>query len=908
VGSNWRMRLLALFRRDRIESEFDEELQYHLEREAERNSRRGMSRDDARAAAHRAIGNLGLIKDAARESWTWRWWGELWHDLGYAARTLRRAPAFTVVAVVSLGLAIGANTAIFGVLHAVLLDRVAVPNAEQLVAFWPEVGGARFPVSYAGLRTLAQPPGISRVEAFRAEQVVVTSLGARDYVWADLVSEGFFNMLGVRPMLGRAIGADDERTAAPVVLLSWEYWRRALAADSAVLGRTIAVNDAPFTIVGVMPRSYRGVYFGQAFSLAIPLAAAAAAGLPDVNSVPVHALMGRLLPGATAERAGAAVDLAFQHCCSVSQFPFMGRMTAASEPRGGNATSALHIRIEDASRGLRWATDLRGQYRRTLIGLMAGVLVLLLIACTNVGGLLLARAAARRREFAIRMSLGASPTRLVRQLLTESLQLALLGTMLGLALAYAMTVEISNNLPPVANAMTELIVLRPSGALLAVTVVTMVACTVVAGVFPAIRASRAGLITDSKESRGVVSSLRRWTADQALVVSQVALALVLVSGAILLAVTLRNLKGLDGGYKTTHVLLARIDTRHKIYEDRGLGPLSDPLLERLKTMPGVESAALASAAPVIENSGPTATAIHVRGYEPAPGERVRAKLDFVTPGYFVAAGIGLQSGRDFDRTDRSGGTPVAIIGAAMARRYLAGRDPIGASIVLGRGTPDSVLTIVGVANDARYEGLSAPPAEVFYVPLSQATALGWKDYPNDVILIVPTVLDPATLVPAVRAAINGVAPGIQIRTLAGIKQVLNEVLARERLAAALAMLFGVLALGLGAVGLYGVVTYNVERRTREIGIRMALGARPLDALRLVLKETVTMTTLGLAMGLPLALAASHAVRAELYGIDASDPRMLTGAGILLVAVGLLAGAVPAWRAGRVDPVDALRAE
>ncbi|HEY4219285.1 MAG TPA: ABC transporter permease [Gemmatimonadaceae bacterium] len=832
---------------------------------------------------------------------------EVRHDLWYSARTLRRAPAFTAVAVLSLGLAIGASTAIFGLMQAVLLDRIAVPNAERLVSIWPERDGQVAPVDYAGFKDLVRTPGISPIEGFRSDQVTMTSRGELGHAWADLVTGGFFDMLRVHAVIGRPISRIDEQNASPVAVLSWNYWQRVLGGDSTVLGRTVTVNDAPFTIVGVMPASYPGVYFGRVFTLAIPITAAATAGLPDVRTVPIASYMARLDAGATIESVSGPLDAAFVHCCANAQVGMANRRDAVS-PKSADEAAGFRVRVEDASRGLRWGTDLRGEYRRTLFGLMAGVIVLLLIACTNVGNLLLTRAAARQREFAIRMSLGASRGRLARQLLTESLQLAVGGTMLGLALAWGMTAALSHNLPSAASAMTDLIVLQPNRTLLGFTAATMVIVTLLAGVFPAVRASRAGFVTAANDAGSRIAARGPWALDQALTVAQVALAVVLVCGAILFTATFRNLKERDGGYKTTNVLIASLSGHGTTYADRGVLSSVDPLRERIAGLTGVRSVAIASAAPVLDNSGLITTSIRVGGTASSPADDERVAVNFVTPGYFSVTGTGLQTGRDFTDADGVADAPVAIVSAALARRYFPGRSPIGASIVADGNAAGLELRIVGVANDARYEDLRAPTTETFYVPLAQSGRVGRKTGPTSLILIARTAGDPTGLVPAVHGVITNVLPGIQIPALAGIEHILNDTLARERLSAALALLFGILALGLGAVGLYGVVTYNVERRTREIGIRMALGARPLDALGMVLAQTVAMTAAGLAIGIPLALGASRALRAQLFGIQTTDPRMLIGAAVILLAVGLLASALPAWRAGSVDPVVALRAE
>jgi len=560
-----------------------------------------------------------------------------------------------------------------------------------------------------------------------------------------------------------------------------------------------------------------------------------------------------------------------------------------------------HVLAIDASRGLSHPKmDLRGEYRRMLFLLMGGVIIVLLIACANVGNLLLARAAARQRELAVRMSMGATRSRVVRQLLTESFELAVLGGVVGLGFSRLGLSILSHSLPSIAD-LVGMVAVRPSGTILAFTATTTLRCTLLFGVFPALRATRHDIVSPLKEGGRGTGRSRRFGVDRGIVIAQVALALVLVCAATLFVATLRNLKQFDGGYGSTRILLARIETRGTPYEQGGIMPFYEEILNRVRVTPGVRRAAMASVVPVFGGRS-MHDQIHVPGYEPASDEDVSSWYAAVTPDYFATTGIGLEGGRDFDDRDGATSDPVAIVSHAFARHYFAGRNPIGGSIVLGEGSRATSMRIVGIARDAHYADLRSPPTEIYYTPVTQSG--GWPF----LVLAVRTSGDPETFAPALRRQIRDVAPALRTMGFTGVEAALDDALARERLAAALATLFGCLAVSLAAVGLYGVVAYNVSRRTQEIGVRMALGARPRDVTWLVVRQTLVMTAICIVAGVPLALMAARAIGAQLYGVGASDPRAMLGAAALLVVVGAAASIVPGGRAARVDPSEALRAD
>jgi len=733
-------------------------------------------------------------------------------------------------------------------------------------------------------------PGVPALAGSTGGGVSYVARNVRDYSSSQHVTGGYFEILGVRPVLGRTITPQDDATRAPVAVIGEDLWRDRFAGDPTVLGEKIAVNDQPFTIVGVIPRSYRSLFLAGEFSIAIPFGARGLVVPPNSDGPPVSlTVIGRLADGMTRENAGAALDRAYRQCCP--------RAT-----RGHPAQADQQLLIaEDASRGLSSPKmDLRSEYRRILAVLMAGVAIVLLIACANVGNLLLARATSRRREIAVRMSMGATRSRLVRQLLVESLELALAGAFLGLVVARLGTSVLAHNLPPMAAGMTDVIALRPSPPILGFTIGVTFACTMLFGLVPALSATRTDIVSPLKEGTTTTGNPRWWSLDRGFVVAQVALALVLVCAAALFVTTLRNLRQFDGGYKTSRVLLVNVDVRQTPWESRGLRPLYPDIVARVRALPGVEQVAVGTTMPLF--GGRSRSHFAVPGYQPAPDEDMGAWNNSVTPGFFGTTGIGLRAGRDFDAGDTETSEPVVIVNESFAKRFLFGRNPIGATVTLLNWRPARQARIVGVANDARYYDLRAPAEEWYYFPLSQYGGGQVLDF------AVRTTGDPVAVAAAVTREIDAVVPGIRIRGLGGVEKVLNDALSRERLSAALAALFGIFALGLAAVGLYGVVSYNVSRRTAEIGIRMALGATTRDALWLVVRQTLTMMAIGLAIGVPLAFAASKAIGAQLYGIDANDPRALVGAALLLAIAGGVASVVPSRRAASVDPAAALRAE
>jgi predicted permease len=874
-------RLRALLRRSATNAELDEELQYHLDREVERNIARGMSAREARDAARRSLGNLTVHAENARAAYGWTWLEQLAQDASYGWRALRRSRVFTTVAALSLALGIGANTMIFGVTYSVLFEPLPVDQPDQLLSLARLAGGERDPRFTApeidGLRPARS---IAAITATReTDNVPILVNGARTFANTDFVDATYYSTIGLRPSRGRLIDSADVASGAAVAVVSYAFARRSFGSAERALGMVVRVRDVPVSIVGVTPPAYRGIDYPGWFTIAMPLTLAPSLGLPDYQrrASPSFGAVARLSPGFTRRQAERELDLLFQRCCvhAVAE-----RLTAAGMT-GGIAGGK---------------DDARADYAPLLYILVAGAGVVLLVACANVGNLLLVRATSREREIAVRMSLGASRGRVIRQLITESLLLGVLGGLLALPLAAWGTLGVEHLIPGQMSVYADIVRWRFKPAALAFTAVTSVVCVTVFGLVPALRATRANLTSSLRAGgRGNVGGGRRLL-DRAIVVSQLSLALLLVSAASLLVATLRNVASADGGFSTSGVTFLSIETRGTPYEKGGIVPLHDEMLRRVRATPGVERAGMVTIAPI-------AGGRNIQVGLDADGRVIARSLVLagVTPDYLGAIGIELVAGRDFTSHDDSTSERVAIISESVARRAFAGRNPIGATI---RIRTDSVrsLRVVGVARDTKMFGLRNERVAVVYAPVTQTGPWPFLG----LAVRMPDGLE--SLTRRITQEVEAASPGVWIRRVSTMRSEVHESMFTERLTASIAMLFGGLALVLAAIGIYGVVAFNVARRTNEIGLRVALGARRADILGLVLRSSLSLVAAAVVIGGPLAFVAGQALRSQLYGVSANDPGLLLLALGILVTAALLATAVPARRATRIDPLVALRAD
>ncbi len=824
----------------------------------------------------------------------------LWQDLRYGARQLARSPGFTAVAVLTLALGIGANTAIFQLLDAVQLRALPVERPHELaevtmVERRPRQG------SFNGRAEFTNPlweqirdrqQAFSGIFAWGTATFNLTERGEDRFAENGLLVSGdFFNVLGVRPILGRVFTpADDQRgCGAPGAVISYAFWQREFGGDLSVVGKKLSIDGHPFEVIGVTPASFFGVEVGRSYDLAIPICADAILN-PEWNRLDVRnawwlAIIGRLKPGWTLEQATA-------HLTSIS--PALLEEAIHPGYTAENRENYLSIRY-GAFPAATGVSALRRQYETPLWLLLGATGLVLLIACANIANLMLARASARERELVVRLALGASRVRLVRQLLTESLLLAGSGAVLGAWLAQTLSYSVVSLL---SGETTPLFLsIELDSRVLAFTAGVGVLTCVLFGLLPALRATPSSPVAAmSGGGRGMTASRERSGLRRALVVAQVALSLVLLMGALLFSRSLYNLMVVDTGFQQEGIL--QLDIRYWVARERRV-PLQQELADALRATPGVDAAALVSIVPL--GGSMWNDYVFIDGRESYRGE---SRFNNIGPGYFETLRIPLLAGRDFDSRDTLAAPRVAIVNEAFVRLHLNGASPLGRTfrIEVGQGEPQPVFEIVGYVKNSKYEDLRAEFPPIAYLPQAQ------DENPDDFdSYLIRSSLPPANLMGAVRRTVEQAHPGGSFH-FHNFRTQIRELLVRDQLMATLVGFFGLLAVVLASLGLYGVLSYAVVKRTNEIGIRMALGAQGRDILSLILRDAAVLLGLGLVLGAGLAVLAARVTRTLLYGLEPSDPLTLVLAVLLLSAVTVAAGYIPARRAARVDPMVALRYE
>lgn len=894
----WTRRVLYWIRFRSRDTELREELAAHHTLLADDLQRRGLTPHDAAVAARRTMGNETYMREEARRVWLPGGLDAIQQDWRYAWRGLRRSPSFAAVAILSLALGIGANTAIFSLIHALLLARLPVSHATELVALRRDQGvqGIDDRFSRAEFDALLAGAGPMPLTMFGSTSATFEVDGVTINGSIDAADGRYFDFLAIHAERGRLLSAQDDADAAPLVVVTDRFWRGRLNADPMAIGRTIKIDRQTFTVVGVTPPGFAGLRFPAMADVFIPYRAATTLGVVAPNDPRRRGLtiVVRRPESQSIEGARRALASSWNRCCAD------GQLVAA--PNGLQSRSQLAVL--DVSRGVPHPKlDLRGMYSRILLALMAGVGVLLLAACANVANLLLARNSARAGELALRLALGGSRGRLVTQLAIESLQLSLGGAILGVLLAYWGTTVLARvGIGDLSMMFATTSIGSPNASVIGFAAIVSVASGLVFGIVPALRAIRGDLLTPLKQG-GRHARTRRGAIDRGLVALQAALALLLVTGATLLVQTLQNLQHAELGFDPNERIAMAVETRHTSYARDGMTVrLADEMLSRARAIPGVRSAAFGSQVP-IHGGRSMSDNVTVRGEHAATD--VDTWFTAVSPGYFQTLGIPFLAGRDVG-APAAGPAPrlrEVVVNDRFVRRFFPQRDPIG-QMFEDRDAGDTLITenrVVGVVGSPKFFDIRAAAEPMYFVPLSD------EHWPFLELVVQP--MSRATSVgPSLSRTIAAVAPGIAQGDPSLLSSSIESALSRERMAAGLATLFGIIALSLVAVGLYGVMLYQVAERTTEIGIRVALGAQSRRVVGLVLGQSLIVVAIGIAAGLPLSILAGRAVASQLYGVSAFSAGALVVATTSLILVAIAATLVPVRRALGVDPLTALRAE
>ncbi len=889
------------FRRRYWDEERARELQDYLAHEIDDNVARGMTPEAARTAAHRALGNATRIREEIYRMNTLSFVETFWQDLRYGLRLLGRNRTFAVVAILTLALGTGANAAIFQLVNAVRMRTLPVERPQELVSIGIETQGRGRMGRFLGRRPFFSEPLWRQI---RARQQAFSSLFAWGISTWNIASDGqyrparglyvsgaFFATLGVDAHVGRVLTDADDRTGcgAPGAVLAHGFWRTRYGGNPSAVGQTILLDNRPFEIVGVTQPGFFGVEVGRTFDVALPICAEpllraedSGIGKPDYWFLD---LMGRLNDGWTEDRAAA-------HLAAVSPGIFQATVPPRYDAKAAEIYRSFTLTATHAGTGV---SGLRRSYQRQLWILLAATALVLLVTCANLANLMLARATAREREVAVRLAIGASRRRIVRQLLSESLLIAALGAAGGVLLARWMSGALVAFLSTENNQLY--LDLTPDWRVFAFIASVAVAAALLFGLSPAVKATA----TDPGKAmhaggRSSTDSRERFALRRALVVAQVALSLVLIVGALLFGRSLRNLVTLDPGFRQDGIVAVNVDIRRSAVGETTRARTYERVMEAVRGVPGVQHAAEASIVPM-SGSGWNQTIL-------IDGRLMEGVVNFNRVGadYFRAMETTLIAGRPFGPQDRLGAPETAIVNESFARRYFGGANPVGRTfqLELPPGEPRPVYQIVGYVKDTKYTDLREAFTPIGYFPAAQETAFGpYLD------LIVRSDLPLASVAPAITRSVREVVPNatLAFETVGGY---VHDSLAIERLMASLSSFFGLLALLIASVGLYGVMSYQVARRKVEIGIRMALGADPAAVARMVLTESGLLLAAGVVAGLGLAMLGSRYAATLLFGLEPSDPLSFASAAAVLALVSLAAAWIPARRASRVTPTVALR--
>jgi predicted permease len=884
--NDFRYRTRALLKHKQVEDELDEELRFHFDQQVAKYMRSGMKEEEAKRAARIAFGGHEQVKEDCREARGTSFIELTLDDAKYALRQLWANPTFSLVLIATLALSIGANSAIFSVIDGVLLKRLPYAQPERLVRlFLSSSAFPKFPLNpWDFLDFRARNHSFESIAAFTRGDVQLSGDGEPVKLNGFGITSGYFRVLGLHPQIGREFDFQAEVPGNGLqIVISDRLWRTRFGADRNILGRKITLNMQPFTIVGVMPpgtehpgNDYHALTYGESVDVWWPFSFAG-----DSNRRGSHFIEGiaRLKPGVSTEQARGDVNAIM-------------KQLAKEHPGTDGGWSVLVVPLY---------SEVVGSTRRMLLVLFGAVGIVLLIACANAANLLLARASARQREIAVRLAMGAPRLRVLRQLLTESLVISITGGALGLVLAYGGVRALVSLLPADFPRAHDIHVSAP---VLAFTFVVSLLTGILFGMAPALQASR----TDPKQglqqgSRGATASRHQNRLRSALVVAEVSLACVLLIGAGLMLRTFLNLLHLDPGFREDHVLTATLSLPHARYKsDDQTIHFYDRLVTSLNQLPGVQSAGAGSDLPWTgydENAG----GFTIEGKKPQAHDQFHARYHMATPGYFSAMGIPLLEGRFFTEADKKGAPSALIINQAMAKKYWPGEDVIGKRITFvdNPKKDDDWMTVVGVVGDVKDEPNSASAQPAFW----------WSEYEaseSDMSIAIRTKSDPRQVADSLRSAVHQIDPELAVADIKQMDAVAGASLSTPRFTFVLVGMFAALAVLLAGIGAYGVIAYTVTQRTSEFGLRVALGAQRKDLLRMVLAQAARLAIPGTLLGLVLALSLGRVVQTLIYGVSAADPLVFTAVVLLVPAVALLAAWIPARRAARSDPMQALRTE
>ena len=909
--------LHTLFRRNRSAQRLNDEIQFHLDQQIAEHIAGGMNAQEARYAAMRTFGNPTFLKEETRDTWGWLWIEQIAQDLRYAVRILRNSPGFTTVAVLTVALGVGANTAIFSLIDTLLFKALPVENAQQLVLpNWTSHGLAESVVNSVSCDCGEQVDS-GRIASSAFSYPIYRQISERSHVFSsvaamagnesrlnigykgqasradgELVSGSFFSTLGVRPVLGRVLAPDDDRIgASPAAVISYGYWEKRFGRSPGVVGQTITIDSIRFTIVGVSPPEFYGVRTGRAVEIWLPLHAPAQVG-PGEGAFESRLnwwvlVIGRMKPGMTELQTRTELEGILQQ-------------TIASDVKQTTKPETIpHLGLASASKGLN---ELRRDFSKPLFILMTIVGQVLLIACANVANLMLVRADTRRREIAVRQAIGAGRGRLVRQLFTESLLLAALGGAIGLLMAFW---GVNLLLGFIASGPESITLnVAPDVRVLGFTIALSLLTGILFSLSPALGSMRVDLTPALKEGgrdRAMGAANRHnWFSGKSLVITQVSLSIVLLVGAGLFVRTLAKIRDVSLGFNPQNILLFGIDPAQDGYKDQRLLDFYQDLSRRIEALPGVRSVGLSILTLVGGGNSFPRTRLEDQGGNVNNRERTGANYNWVGPGFFKAMGIPLVLGRIFSETETSGQAKVAVVNEAFVRQFLANRNPIGQRFAAG---DREGIEIVGIVGNAKYADLTQEVPPTAY--------LSYLQFPADLNPMhfeVRTASDPTEIVGEVRRIVRDMDARLALYDVKTQTEQINQALFQERLFARLTSFFGILAALLASVGIYGVMAFTVSRRTREFGIRMALGGSRGEIMAAILRETLALVGIGAGLGIAVALAASGLISTNLYAVKPDDRLTIAGSALLMMVAAALAGYIPGRRAMRVDPMVALRYE